>query len=132
MNIVVNNISISNGFINFIKQKTFGYMATILNIDKLDVYDEYFKYIHNTDILAKKVIILSMSNLSHDRQETTTTIYINPDLKYPGTNINLIDLCKIINNGNLNIPSYPIFTQTFEHIQNNLPKYLDKFIIGIG
>ena len=131
MTIVVENKYINQGFIDFLKKKPLGYMSTIIDTKKLYKYDELFQseefleLSDNTVISSRKVIVLGMTNLIHKRYETTTHIFINPNINYPGTNLRLVDLCKIINYGTLSIDAYPIFTETFDYIQRNIGKYID-------
>lgn len=138
MTIVVENKHINKGFIPFLKNKLLGYLSTILDIKKLQKYDELFKSEEflkesdNTIVNAKKVILMGMTNLIHKRYETTTHIFINPNINYPGTNLKLVDLCKIINYGTLSIDAYPLFTQTFSYVQSNIGRYIDRYTKGLG
>ena len=138
MTLVVENKNITPNFILFLKKKMLSYLATILNVKKLVPYDEYFKsddFLLQTNgviIDSKRVIIMSMSNLTHKRFETTTQIFVNPMMTYPGTNIKLVELCKIINYGTLSIDAYPIFSMTFNHFSRNLGMYIDRCIMGVG
>ena len=132
MNIVVDNKYITKGFISFLIRRIQMYTYSILNISKLRIYDEYFKSIYNVEISSIRVFKISTSNLKYKRNDTTTTIYINPDITYPGTQIKIIDLCRIINYGALNIPPYPIFTDISNQFTNNIKTYASKFTIGVG
>lgn len=138
MTLVVDNKNITTNFVLFLKKKMLSHMASILDTKRLQPYNEYFssdeflKLTNNTVIDSRRVILLSMSNLVHKRFETTTQIFINPNMTYPGTNFKLIDLCKIINYGTLSIDAYPIFTITFNHFHNNIGKYIDRCILGVG
>lgn len=137
MTLIVENKDINTYFIKYLKRRLLGHISLILNIKKLVPFDEYF----NSDefkilsggikVSAKKVIVLGMSNLTHRRYETTTHIFINPNIYYTGTNIKLVDLCNLINFGNMSIDGYPIFTETFNHFSRNIKKYIDKCIIGL-
>jgi hypothetical protein len=137
MTLVVENKDVTQNFILYLKKKMLSYIAYILDIKKLQAYDEYFssddfkKTSNNTLVSSKKVIVLGMSNLIHKRYETTTHIFINPNLTYPGTNLKVVDLCKIINYGTLSIDAYPIFTMTFDHFNNNIGEYTDRCIRGL-
>lgn len=138
MTIVVENKHINQGFIPFIKKKLLGYMSLILDTKKLQKYDEMFqakeflRLSNKISISSRKVVIIAMTNLLHKRYETNTQIFINPNINYPGTTIKIVDLCKIINYGTLSIDGYPIFTETFNHIQQNIGKYIDRYTIGLG
>lgn len=137
MTIVVKNKHINRGFVSFIKKKLLGYLTTIIDTKKLQSYDEYFKseeflkLSNQTIINSQKVILLGMTNLIHKRYETTTHVFINPNINYPETSLKLVDLCKIINYGTLSIDAYPIFTNTFNHIQRNIGKYIDFYTTGL-
>lgn len=137
MTLVVKNKDITANFISFIKRRMLGYIASILDMKRLQVYDEYFnseaflRLTKNVPVDAKRVIVLGMSNLIHKRYETTTHIFINPHLTYPGTTIKIVDLCKIINYGTLSLDSYPIFSLTFNHFSKNIGKYADRCTMGV-
>lgn len=136
MTLIIDNKNITKSFIPYLKKRILGYIVSILNFNKLIKYDEYF---NSTDfksdskitISTKKIILISMSNLIHERYETTTHISINPNINYPGTNFKIIDLCKVINFGTLSIDAYPIFTETFSHFSKNIKKYIDYCAIGL-
>lgn len=138
MILVVDNEYATQKFISFLKQRMLSHLSAIIDTKKLIPYDEYF----NTDefrelygdgnVSAVKVVVFGMKHLSHKRYESNTHIFINPNVNYPGTQINLFTLCKLINFGNMSIDAYPIFTDTFNHFSKNLSKYIDKCIIGIG
>lgn len=137
MTLVVDNKDVTQNFILYLKKKMLSHIAYILDIKKLQAYDEYFssdefkQISNNTIVSSKKVIVLSMSNLVHKRYETTTHIFIDPNMAYPGTNLKIVDLCKIINYGTLSIDAYPIFTMTFNHFSENIGKYTDRCIRGL-
>lgn len=138
MTLRVDNKNINQHFISYLKKRMLGYASTILNVRQLDPFDEYFnsgdfkKLSNDTTVSTRKVVLLSMTNLIHKRYETTTHIFINPNINYPGTDMKLVDLCKIINFGNMSIDAYPIFTETFDHFSNNIKKYMDRCILGLG
>lgn len=138
MTLIVENKNVTKGFITFLKQKMISHLALILDMRKLKSFEEYFqseeflKSTNNVVINPKKVIVLAMSNIISKRYETTTHLFINPNLLYPGTNLKIVDLCKIINYGTLSIDAYPIFTMTFNHFSNNIGKYIDRCINGLG
>lgn len=138
MTLVVDNKHINKGFIPFIKKKLFAYMSTITDTKKLHKYDELFhskeflKMSNNTIISSRQVIVMGMTNLIHKRYETNTQIFINPNINYPGTNLRIVDLCKIINYGNMSIDGYPILTMTFDYVQSNIGKYIDRYTTGLG
>lgn len=138
MTLIVENKDINLYFILYIKKKMLSYLALILNPLKLNVYDEYFnseifqKLSGGIKISSRKAIWLAMTKLSHQRYEENTHIFINPNLLYPGTQIPIIDICKMINYGCLGLEPYPVISETFSHFQNNIKYYLARCIRGLG
>lgn len=137
MILIVENKNITESFIPYLKKRIIGYIAIKMELKKLDKYDEYFnsnKFSTNRDVTinSRKVIVLGISNLQHKRYETTTHIFINPNICYPGTDYKVVDLCKIINFGTLSIDGYPIFTNTFEYFSKHIKHYVDKCAMGLG
>ena len=137
MTLIVENKYINLYFIKYLKKRMLRHLATLLNIKKLERYDEYFnskEFNHddNTHISSRKVLLLGMTNLSHKRYENSTHIFIDPNINYPETNFKVVDLCKVINFGTMSIDGYPIITETFEHFSKNIKKYKDSCMIGLG
>jgi hypothetical protein len=137
MTLIVENKNITQSFIPYLKKRMLGYLTIILNIKKLNVFDEYFEsdmFGNETNIKidSKRVVLMGMTNLSHKRYETYTQIFINPNIVYPGTQFRVVDLCKVINYGTLSIEGYPIFTETFDYFSQNIDKYKEKCAIGLG
>ena len=138
MTLIVDNKDINLHFIKYLKRRMLGHISLILNTQKLVPFDEYFSSDEfmlmsgGVRVSSRKVIILGMTNLIHKRYETTTHIFINPNIYFTGTNIKLVDLCKIINFGNMSVDGYPIFTETFDYFSKNIKKYIDKSITGLG
>lgn len=105
-----------------------------LEVNKLKELEDYlnsvpkYKSIFIKYLKAKDICIAGIYNISADRTKTNLRLYINPNVKYYGTNIKLVDLCKFINNGNLQCPGYPIFSESFNYIKNNIEKYYLKYL----
>jgi hypothetical protein len=138
MTLIVENKDIVPSFISYLKTRLLRHICLILDLSKLKAFDEYFQSsefleISNDVIISsKRLILLAMSNLQHKRYESTTHIFINPNVTYPGTGLKLVDLCKIINYGTLSVEGYPIFTETFNHFSRNIRKYVEKCSMGLG
>lgn len=135
MILIVENKDINRSFIPYLKKRLLGYITLILELRKLTKYDEYFASedfgnVTQIPINPRKVIMLGMTNLQHKRYKTTTHIFINPNLYYPGTPYKVVELCKLINYGSLSVEGYPIFSDTFEHFQKSIHKYTDKPMLG--
>jgi hypothetical protein len=138
MTLVVENKDIVPSFISYLKTRLLRHICLILDLSKLKPFDEYFQSLEFLEasngviISSKRLILLAMSNLQHKRYESTTHIFINPNITYPGTGLKLVDLCKVINYGTLSIEGYPIFTETFNHFSRNIRKYVEKCSMGLG
>ena len=138
MTLIVDNKDTNLHFIEYLKTRMLRHLATLLNIKKLDTYDEYFnspefeEIANNVHISSRRVLLMGMTNLSHKRYKSTTHIFINPNINYPGTYIKVIDLCKVINYGTMSIEAYPIISETFDHFANNIEKYKESCIRGLG
>ena len=125
-------------FIAFLKRRLMGYVAQHVNRGKLMVLDEYFKSdsfleLYGTNnVSAYTVIRLSLTNLTYTHFPSYAILSVNDKVLYPGTNIRLVDLCKIINYGNLSVEAYPIVTDTFRHFSTHIKQYVNKYEMGVG
>lgn len=137
MILMIDNKGVSKGFILFIKKRMLTYCLSHLELSKLDKFDEYFKsegFVNTykvSNLSSRNIIYLGISHLSHRRYETETQLSIDDSLYYPGTNIKISSLCKLINFGNMDIDGYPIFSNTFQHFRDNIDKYIDKHIMNL-
>jgi hypothetical protein len=138
MLLVVENEKANIGFISFLKRRLRMRILSSLNLTKLSKFDEffesdYFKTLYgDKKVLASKVVVLGANNLRHTIIQESGSIYIDPNMYYPGTQIKLVDLCNLINFGNLSVDAYPVFSDAFQHFSNNLEEYSDRFLMGVG
>ena len=138
MTLIVDNKDIVPSFISYLKTRLLRHICLILDLSKLKPFDEYFHSLEfleiSNDVLisSKRLILLAMSNLQHKRYESTTHIFINPNVTYPGTELKLVDLCKVINYGTMSVEGYPIYTETFIHFSRIIRKYVEKCSMGLG
>lgn len=88
-----------------------------------DLYFNSFSKLTNNfkkNISSYEIIISGIYNLIYIKREREVVIKIDPSQKLPGTNAKINVLCNTINNGNLIVKGYPIFTDLFTYISNNL------------
>jgi len=52
---------------------------------------------------------------------------INPNVLYNNKSIRLIDLCKLLNYGTLEIPGCHIFTDTFDYVVSHLENLYSEY-----
>ena len=113
-------------------------MAMNINLGKLKDLDEYFKsdsfkeLYGDVNVSAYTVVKLSLINLKYTHFPSYATLSINDKIFYPSTNIRLIELCKIINYGNLSVEAYPIIIDTFRHFSTHIKQYVSKYEMGVG
>ena len=127
-----------NDFISFLKRRMLQYFASNVNLKKIKLYNEYFnseefkeKY-GDVSIDSFTVIKIGITNLKSIKYPTYTELTIDDKLTYPGTDIKIKDLCKIINYGNLSIDAYPIFTDMFRYFTIRMKTYVNKYELGVG
>ena len=88
-----------------------------------DLYFNSFSKLTNNfkkNISSYEIIISGIYNLIYVKREREVVIKIDPSQKLPGINAKINILCNTINNGNLIVKGYPIFTDLFTYISNNL------------
>lgn len=77
---------------------------------------------------AYEVLIAGIKNLRVLNCINHYIIEINPNEIAPKTRAKLIDICNLINYGNLEMPAYPIFEDTFNEVLINLPNLYEKYL----
>lgn len=88
-----------------------------------DLYFNSFSKLTNIfkkNISSYEIIVSGIYNLIYVKREREVVIKIDPSQKLPGINAKINILCNTINNGNLIVKGYPIFTDLFTYISNNL------------
>lgn len=67
-------------------------------------------------------------NLRCLNHSTRYIIEINPNEIAPKTSAKLIDICSLINYGNLDMPPYSIFEDTFRYIASHLSDLYNEYL----
>ena len=138
MTLLIENVNFKRGFIRFLKKRILQYAMLSLSPKRLHTFDEFFNSSAfrpesiNVRISSRRVLLIGLSNLEHSRGDTTTSIFISPTIRYPGTDYLIVDLCRLINYGNLSVEPYPIISDTMTHFSKHIRKYQNKFILGLG
>ena len=109
-------------------QKTF-----ISHIDdrllvKFDKYltDVYSQYV-NGIISTRKLIIDCIYNLIYNKTDSTYIIEINPNTKIDTIDVKHIDIARLVNYGNMQLSSYPIFTDLFDYYAQVFPDMFKRY-----
>lgn len=112
----------------------------ILAIDenKLKRWDKFFeesdeyKSIYRKKILTKDILIVGIRNLICRKFPQKLIIHINNNLFVPGLDrVRIETVCKLINFGNTEIKGYPIFTEVFGEVADNIHDYINEYLKGI-
>lgn len=111
-------------FIKFLIKKLVGLLCEKVNLKKLKDFDNYLKEKKIKKVKGKKVFFLAINHIVYKNSK----IQINESILYPGTDYKLIDLCKLLNYGNLEFEGYPIFSTVFDFISDNIKKYESMFV----
>lgn len=133
MKLVVDNIYVYESFLSFLKRRILWFAMSHLSRGKLIVFDELFKAHYPDKVISSTLVLhIAFSHLSTHRDETTTTIEISDKILYPGTNLKILDLCRIINYGTVDVGPYPIISEVFDYFSTHLELYAEKFTMGLG
>lgn len=90
------------------------------------------KYKNNKIIIpsAYDILVAGIKNLRCLNLKDKYIIEINPNEIAPKTFAKLIDICALVNYGNLSMPPYPIFEDTFKDIVTKLPNLYQEYMEG--
>lgn len=122
-------------FFDFVKTKIKNYFYQILNIKRLEPFEIFInknpKYysLFKKYISALDICISAIYNIVVIRYGENIVLKIDENSVVPNTNIKLINLCKLINEGNLVLKAYPIFTEIFDYVKNNIEKIYAEYAL---
>lgn len=135
MNLILNvKLNNYNNFFKFLKDIIKSAILKNLDVKKLIVFDEYFKNNLNIKVtpIARQVIIIGIENLIYSKTSEGINIYINPSTIVYNTQYHVAELCRLINYGTLDLKGYPIFTNTFNKIKDNINMILSLYLETVG
>ena len=113
-------------FFDFVKEKIRSYFYTHVKVKKLEPFEVFinespeYKFPLRKYISCYDICIAALYNIVVVRYGRNIVLKIDENSVVPNTNIKLIDLCKLINEGNLVLKAYPIFTEIFNYVKNNI------------
>ncbi len=114
--------------------------AMLLKIDpkKLKKWDKYFndseqyKSISGSNIKAEQIVLAGIHALHCIGIDGRLLIRIRPNQFVPNLDRVVVDTtCKLINYGNISIQGYPIFSDAFTNISENIDEYIDMYVGGL-
>lgn len=104
------------------------------NRHKLPVFDEYFDqiFISPRKIRAYDIIVSGLRNVIIEKTQGGIHIVIDRNVKIPMTrNITLYSVCMLIDQGNLELKPFPVFSTVFDNIKNNFENIITQYYYGV-
>lgn len=126
----------TEGFFDFLIRKTQTRFFENLNVKKLESFEVFinesprYKSLFRKYISAYDICVTALHNLKVLRYETLSSIVIDNTVLMPGTSIKVLELCKLIDEGNLGLKAYPIFSNTFKEVQGEIETYYAEYVFG--
>lgn len=93
------------------------------------LFNQYFINNFQTEINANAILIQAGQNLQVLDYTEIIIIQINENRLFNNSQIKLIDLCKLLNYGTLDIQGTNIFSDTFDYIAKNINQIYLNYIM---
>ena len=122
-------------FLEYVKSKCRDIYYEKVNVKKLKPFEVYinelpeYKSLMKKYISANEICISGLYNIMILHYGQNIVFKIDENNLLPNTKIKIIELCKLINNGNLLLKPYPIFTEIFDEIQKNIEVYYAEYVL---
>lgn len=133
--VIENKEKYTDQFLIVLKNQMFifgmGYLAA--NKKRLVPIDNYLNSIYTwkRKLYSYNIIVAGLKNIVFKRTQKRIIIYINDVVKLPLNNkIRLQTLCKLIDNGNLELSPLPVFKKTFEWVINDIDEIYSNYENG--
>jgi hypothetical protein len=102
---------------------------------KLQKWDDYlnsgeaFEIINVNRVSSKDIVMTGIRNIVYELSPYTLTVHIDQNQKVFGfNNVKLETVCKLINYGNTSISGYPLFSEEFNEVSENIGTYIDRYV----
>ena len=104
---------------------------SIIDRKRYSVWKQYLEKAYNKQpIDIDRILIESISNLEYKKIGNDYEISINPNIICSYIPAKLIDICALINYGNLSISPYPIFDILFERLSEMISDLNIQYTLG--
>lgn len=135
MNLIINNPDgyDLSGFCDWLIPKIQSEILISVDIKKLAKFDVfiYNKLNLGVNLDSYDIIKWSLNLIKWTKHKDNYEIYLDKNITIPGTYITFYNIIKLIDNGNLSLAPYPIYTNTMEKFAIKLPEYFDSYLEGI-
>lgn len=99
----------------------------LINLDKY--IEENFNHLFKKPVTSKDIIFAGLKELVCDDDSSKLIIKISSHKFMQGLDrVRIETLCRLINFGNTSVKGYPIFTDTFTIIANDITIYVEKYL----
>lgn len=132
---LVNDKRFDEPFIKFLIQKIKIDIMGNCNLQKLQPFGEMLEKL---DIKVQPIIIVQKGVQAityreiNNSKEKGYDIFIDENVMLGGTKFKLISLIKLLDKGNTELRGYPIFSQAFERVGNELDSQYNLYLLGLG
>lgn len=110
----------------------------LTEIDKMQTkrFDDYIKekgiiksiYRNGKTPMVKDILVASTSHLIVNKVNSNYIIKLNPNAKIPNTSAKFIEIIKLVDEGNLEVKRYPIYSDMTDFFAKNLYYFYNKWL----
>lgn len=90
-----------------------------------------FRSIYRKEYSCKDIVYMSAYNLVYDFYDGSAIIYVDPNVYYPGTQVKLSQLCRLIDSGAIGLPGTYIYTNAFNEVQTSQYEWAELYKMGV-
>lgn len=90
-----------------------------------------FRSIYRKEYSCKDIVYMSAYNLVYDFYDGSAIIYVDPNVYYPGTQVKLSQLCRLIDSGAIGLPGTYIYTNAFNEVQTSQYDWAELYKMGV-
>jgi len=126
------------GFIKYLIRYLQTYIQANIKSEKLYWLQMYinslpiFKGKLRKFISCREIIIIGAYNLVYKKYEAYYEITIDENQKIFGLDAKLNDACRLINYGTMSVQGYPIFSDAFNNVEDNIADLYQKYKRGFS
>lgn len=134
--LIDDNQRFTNDFLNYLQVELRDYFFNVVDYKKLLPFEIYINELPRYKSLFKKYITSyeicnsALYNIKILSTKNSHTLTIDDKAILPGTSIKVLEICTLINDGNLILKAYPIFTKSFHYIQSNVERLYAEYVLG--
>lgn len=120
----------NSDFINYLIQILRYKIKVICLYSYNDSLNNLLLFITNNQYSLQKIVNISINNIVTYRYNDSSIITIDNNTVLPNTDFKLVDICKLINYGNLDISGTMIYTNAFKYVNDNINNLYKRFSYG--